>query len=82
MDDIFLAGANGIYFTGMTLEGAPYHGTEIALFLVAAVLYIASFQFLARTGTPTFGEKGQVRWELGLLLPLLQLQLLLYTGCC
>ncbi len=56
-----ILGANGIYFTGMTLEGAPYTGTEITLFLVAAAIYIASYQFLARTGTPTVGEKGQVR---------------------
>jgi len=54
-------GANGIYFTGMTLLGAVYGGTEISLFLVSAALYIAAYQFLARTGTPTMGEKGQVR---------------------
>jgi len=55
-----ILGANGIYFTGMTLLGATYASTEIALFLVAAALYIAAYQFLARTGTPTMGEKGQV----------------------
>ncbi len=56
-----ILGANGIYFTGMTLEGAEYHGTEITMFLVAAVVYIGCYQFLARMGTPTFTDKGQVR---------------------
>ena len=47
-----ILGANGIYFTGMTLQGANYHGLEIGMFLLCAVIYIAAYQFFARTGMP------------------------------
>lgn len=60
-----ILGANGIYFTGMTLLGATYHAFEIAMFLLCAVIYIASYQFFARTGTPKLTDKGQVSLEMG-----------------
>ena len=55
-----ILGANGIYFTGMTLLRAPYNATEVVMFFVAAVVYIASYQFFARTATPKLGLKKEV----------------------
>ena len=55
-----ILGANGIYFTGMTLLRAPYNATEVVMFFVAAVVYIASYQFFARTATPKLGPKNEV----------------------
>ncbi len=55
-----ILGANGIYFTGMTLQGATYGGFEITMFLIAAAISIASYQFLARAGTPTLSSDGQL----------------------
>lgn len=58
-----ILGANGIYFLVMTLLGATYQSTEIAMFLVCLVIYIGSFQFLFRLGTPKTSEpdgKGQL----------------------
>ena len=51
-----ILGANGIYFTGMTLLGASYHTTEIVCFLICAVIYIAGYQFMARLGNPTYSS--------------------------
>ena len=51
-----ILGANGIYFTGMTLLGAQYHMTEICCFLVCAVIYIGGYQFLSRLGQPTYSS--------------------------
>ena len=51
-----ILGANGIYFTAMTLLGASYYTTEIACFLVCALIYIAGFQFMARFGNPTYSS--------------------------
>jgi hypothetical protein len=55
-----ILGSNGIYFTGMTLLGSQYHATEFTMFVLCAVIYIASYQFFARTGMPTFGPKMAV----------------------
>ncbi len=55
-----ILGANGIYFTGMTLLGASYHVTEMVMFAVCAIIYIGAYQFMARTGMPTYGPKGVV----------------------
>ena len=55
-----ILGANGIYFTAMTLVRAPYTATEVVMFFLAAVIYIASYQFFARTATPKFGPKNEV----------------------
>merc|ERR1719232_1292570 len=44
----------------MTLLRAPYTATEVVMFFVAAVIYIASYQFFARTATPKFGPKKEV----------------------
>ena len=55
-----ILGSNGIYFTVMTLLRAPYTATEVVMFFVAAVIYIASYQFFARTATPKFGPKKEV----------------------
>lgn len=41
-----ILGANGIYFTGMTLMGSPYLTTEIVMFLIAAAINIAAFQVI------------------------------------
>ena len=51
-----ILGANGIYFTGMTLLGASYHATEIICFLLCAIIYIAGYQFMARFGSPTYSS--------------------------
>ena len=51
-----ILGANGIYFTVMTLLGASYYTTEIVCFLVCAVIYIAGYQFMARCGSPTYSS--------------------------
>ena len=51
-----ILGANGIYFTGMTLLGASYHTTEIICFLLCAILYIAGYHFMARLGSPTYSS--------------------------
>ena len=51
-----ILGANGIYFTGMTLLGANYYTTEIICFLLCAVIYIAGYQFMARLGSPTYSS--------------------------
>ena len=55
-----ILGANGIYFTGMTLLGASYYTTEIVCFLLSALIYIAGYQFMARLGTPTYSS-GDVK---------------------
>ena len=55
-----ILGANGIYFTGMVLEGAQYHGFEILMFLLCAAIYIGSYQFLARVGMPKVSSSGQL----------------------
>ena len=58
-----ILGANGIYFLMMTLIGATYNVTEIAMFAVSLVLYVGCFQFLFRLGTPKTTEpegKGQL----------------------
>merc|ERR1719499_2032501 len=44
----------------MTLLRAPYTATEVVMFFVAAVIYIASYQFFTRTATPKFGPKKEV----------------------
>ena len=49
-----ILGANGIYFTGMTLMGASYHTTEIVCFLICALIYVGGYQFMARLGNPTY----------------------------
>ena len=51
-----ILGANGIYFTGMTLLGANYYTTEIACFALCAVIYIAAYQFMARLGSPKYNN--------------------------
>ena len=58
-----ILGANGIYFCIMTILGAAYSSTEIIWFLVALAVYVGSFQFLFRLGTPKTSEpdgKGQL----------------------
>ena len=58
-----ILGANGIYFLVMTLFGFIYQTTQIAMFLLVLVIYIGSFQFLFRLGTPKTSEpdgKGQL----------------------
>lgn len=58
-----ILGANGIYFCIMTILGAAYSSTEIIWFLVALTIYVGSFQFLFRLGTPKTSEpdgKGQL----------------------
>ena len=57
-----ILGANGIYFLVMTIMGAAYQTTEISMFLLALLVYVGSFQFLFRLGTPKTSEpdgKGQ-----------------------
>jgi len=58
-----ILGANGIYFLVMTILGAAYQSTEIIWFLIALLVYVGSFQFLFRLGTPKTSEpdgKGQL----------------------
>ena len=58
-----ILGANGIYFLAMTILGASYQSTEIAMFLLVLLIYVGSFQFLFRLGTPKTSEpdgKGQL----------------------
>lgn len=59
-----ILGANGIYFLIMTIIGAAYQTTEISMFLLALLVYVGSFQFLFRLGTPKTSEpdgKGQLQ---------------------
>ena len=56
-----IIGANGIYFTGMTLMGASYYMTEISCFLICAVIYIAGYQFMARLGNPTYNSSDTTK---------------------
>ena len=51
-----ILGANGIYFLIMTIIGAAYQTTEISMFLLALLVYVGSFQFLFRLGTPKTSE--------------------------
>ncbi len=51
-----ILGANGIYFTMMTLLGASYQSTEIMMFLLSLAIYVCSFQFIFRFGTPKTTE--------------------------
>lgn len=51
-----ILGANGIYFTGMTLLGANYFTVEIACFLLCALIYIGGYQFMSRLGSPTYSS--------------------------
>lgn len=53
-----IIGANGIYFTGMTLQGAEYKMFDIVMFLVSAFICIASYQFMSRKGMPKLTDKG------------------------
>jgi hypothetical protein len=58
-----ILGANGIYFLMMTLLGASYHTTELVMFVISLLIYVASFQFIFRLGTPKTTEpdgKGQL----------------------
>ena len=58
-----ILGANGIYFLIMTIFGFTYQKTEIAMFLLVLVIYVGSFQFLFRLGSPRTSEpdgKGQL----------------------
>ena len=55
-----ILGANGIYFLGMTLVGASYFSTEISMFVLSSLVYIACYQFFSRTGTPLLDAKGGV----------------------
>jgi len=49
-----IMGANAIYFLGMTLMGANYFTTEVVMFVVCAVIYVGSYQFMARLGAPNY----------------------------
>ena len=51
-----ILGANGIYFTMMTILGATYQSTEIMMFLLSLLIYVCCFQFLFRFGTPQTSE--------------------------
>lgn len=55
-----ILGANGIYFTGMVLEGAYYHALEITMFFICAIIYIGCYQFLAKVGMPKVSPSGQL----------------------
>jgi len=58
-----ILGANGIFFLMMTILGANYYSTEIAMFIVSLIIYVGCFQFLFRLGTPKTTEpegKGQL----------------------
>ena len=58
-----ILGANGIYFLMMTILGATYQTTEISMFFVVLAIYVGSFQFLFRLGSPKTSEpdgKGQL----------------------
>ena len=52
--------ANGIYFLFMTLMGRNYFTFDIAMFVLSAVVYITSFQFMRSMGNPTLGDNGQI----------------------
>ena len=53
-------GANGIYFTVMTLFGRNYFTLEITMFLLTSLVYICSFQFMRSMGNPRLGDGGQI----------------------
>jgi len=58
-----ILGANGIFFLMMTILGANYYRTEIAMFFVSLIVYVGCFQFLFKLGTPKTTEpegKGQL----------------------
>jgi len=55
-----ILGANGIYFTIMTLLGRNYFTFEITMFVLSAVVYICSFQFMRSMGNPKLADNGQV----------------------
>lgn len=53
-----ILGSHGIFFAFRTLLGQAYSSTDIVMYLITALIHIASFQFLNKTGSPTVDEKG------------------------
>ena len=55
-----ILGVNGIFFVVMMLFGRTFFALEISMFLVCALAYICSFQFMRSMGHPKFTESGQL----------------------
>jgi len=53
-----ILGVNGIYFVIMMLFGRSFYTLEITMFLVSALAYTCSFQFMRSIGHPKFAESG------------------------
>ena len=53
-----ILGANGLYFTIMTLFGRNYFTFDISMFIVSSLIYICCFQFMRSMGQATVGEGG------------------------
>lgn len=53
-----ILGANGLYFTTMTLFGRNYFTFDICMFVVSSLLYISCFQMMRYMGQSTVGDTG------------------------
>ena len=53
-----ILGANGLYFTTMTLFGRNYFTFDICMFIVSSLIYICCFQMMRFMGKSTVDGSG------------------------